>query len=140
MKRRGFTIVDVLVTIILMGIMASIIIPKIYGVQARARLSAQIELLAIYNHASLRCQTDTDMFVNDLKELTSETSPDTGLAPDGSVVARRKPLWRGPYVSGVQNDPVSDLGFKYVTKGRRIGTVLPPDGVEESGEVTVKET
>lgn len=133
-NRQGFTIVDVLLTVIILGILASVIIPKFQGAQSRARQTAREELLNIYNRASLRFQTDTDLFAATLDDLAAEKAPKNGLSVGGTLVSLRAAHWHGPYVSDVQKDPVTGRSFTYHASGKLIGTITIPADVVESGD------
>jgi general secretion pathway protein G len=133
-RRRGFTLVDVLVTVIIVGLLASIMLPKFQYAQMDARRSARDTLLQIYNNAVGRFQTDTDLFPANLAGLAAEAAPANGLTQSGTLTPLPSTLWRGPYVSGIQNDPVTGEAFGYVTSGPEIGTVTAPS---ESGPAEV---
>ncbi|GMV35830.1 MAG: hypothetical protein AMXMBFR61_03380 [Fimbriimonadales bacterium] len=132
--RRGFTLVDVLIAVIIVGVLASVVIPKVQDAQVRARYAARAALINIYSRAAARYQTDTDLFPTSLDDLAATTPPPNGLLPSGVRVPLRAALWRGPYVSAVQNDPVTGQPFVYVTSGPAIGTTkAPPDLVPALG-------
>lgn len=135
MKRRGFTLVDVLLTVIIVGVLASVMIPKFQDAQVRARYAARAALLDIYNRAAARYQTDTDLFPTSLDDLAATSAPPNGLLPSGVRVPLRAALWRGPYVSAVQSDPVTGREFVYVTAGADIGSTKPPPEAAEEAPV-----
>ncbi len=134
-RRLGFTLVDVLITVIIVGVLASVVIPKLQDAQVRARYAARAALIDIYNRAAARYQTDTDLFPTSLEDLAATSAPPNGLLPSGVRVPLRAALWRGPYVSAVQNDPVTGRAFLYTTSGSAIGTTQPPPEIalEEPG-------
>jgi len=138
-RTQAFTIVDVLITIIILGILASVIIPKFQDAQNRARYTARAELLQIYNRASQRIQTDTDLWPVDLDAFDDTESPKNGLSVAGTVTPLRQALWRGPYVSEIQPDPVTGRDFVYVKKAPNVGTVTIAPEVDGQSEVSLDE-
>jgi len=131
-RRRGFTLVDVLITVIIVGVLASVVIPKFQDAQVRARYAARATLISIYNRAAARYQTDTDLFPTSLEDLAATSAPPNGLLPSGVRAPLRATLWRGPYVSAIQHDPVTGRPFVYMTSGSVIGTTqAPPEIVVE---------
>lgn len=87
-RRRGFTIIEVLVIITIMGIIAAVVVPRLFG-----RIGQSRQATAASNAASLAGQVQ--VFLIDMGRL-----PDTGTLE----FLREEPsgmsgTWNGPYVS-----------------------------------------
>ena len=117
--------------VIIIGTLASIMIPKFRTAQRDARVSARAGLLNIYNRASQRFQTDTDLFPSKLDDLGATSAPANGLTTGGVLTPIKSTQWHGPYVSAVTTDPVTGQAFIYNSTGARIGMVdAPPESAQ----------
>lgn len=87
-RRRGFTIIEVLVIITIMGIIAALVVPRLFG-----RIGQSRQATAQSNAASIAGQVQA--FLIDMGKL-----PDTGtlefLRTEPSGMSG---TWRGPYLS-----------------------------------------
>ena len=91
--RHGFTLVELIVTIIIMGLLASIAIPRISQSKEAARLSEGVQILKSFRLAQERWNLDHGAFTNDCTDLDVTFTP-TGFnqptcAADGSVSIAR---------------------------------------------------
>jgi type II secretory pathway pseudopilin PulG len=122
--------------VIIIGTLASIMIPKFRTAQRDARVSARAGLLNIYNRASQRFQTDTDLFPAKLDDLAATSAPANGLTGAGVLTPIKSAQWHGPYVSGTAAAPVTGNSFIYNTTGARVGMVDAPPESATSVPVT----
>ena len=75
-QRRGFTVLELMVTVALIGILAGVAIPNFVSYQARARRSEAFTHLSGLARAQKSYQAENDIF------LDSSTSPDGPTLPD----------------------------------------------------------
>jgi len=137
MTRRGFTLIEVLVVIIVLGMLAALVGPRILGRVSEAKSAAartQIELLGL---------------ALDGYRLDNGTYPSTeqGLAALDEKPAR-EPLpsnWRGPYLRKVV--PIDPWGRPYIYQSpgehgpfsydlSTLGRDGQPGGSEEDADLT----
>jgi len=111
--QNGFTLMELMITIAILGILAAIAIPNFLGYRTKAKISrAKLELDTI-EFAIQALAIDTGLWptAGDPKnpagvctgddEIYNLRSPEAGLvATDGHY-----PEWSGPYIKGIPKDP-----------------------------------
>ncbi len=126
MKQNGFTLIEVMVVVVILGILAAIIVPNVIGKDEQARitttqaslssLSNALEMYRLDNHKYPTTQEGLDALVH--KPASAKTFPDGG------------------YLKSLPND-AWDNPFQYVAPGPNgKGFLLyswGPDG-QEGGE------
>ena len=112
-RRRGFTLVELLIVIIIIAVLAAVVIPKFINSGARSREAALRADLQLYRNAIELFKNDTGAFPATLSALAATTAPATGLDSAGASKAIINTDWKGPYVDAIQNDPVSSAAFTY---------------------------
>lgn len=124
--QRGFTLIEVMVVIVIIGIMAALVVPNLAGRQEQAQVTAARNDLATYANAL------------DLYKMDNFTYPSTeqGLAalaekPSGFPEAKN---WKaGGYVRSLRDDPWGNP-YRYLASGDRYELYsLGADG-QEGGE------
>jgi general secretion pathway protein G len=115
-KNKGFTLVEILIVVIILGILAAIVIPQFTNASEDARASAlssdlqslrsQIELYKIQHHdrgpnikADGTEENDSDNFVDRLTGTTDEWGDTTKSG-------------KGPYMQEFPSNPFADAGKK----------------------------
>jgi general secretion pathway protein G len=105
-RRRGFTLIEVMVVVVILGLLAGLIVPQIFGRVGEARVTAartQMELFAV---ALDGYRLDTGRYPTSSQGLAALwTAPTAPPIPT---------TWRGPYLrKPVPNDPWGHP-FQYV--------------------------
>ena len=94
-SRGGFTLVEIMVVVIVIGILAATIIPKFIGTTHDAKVATAKSNIAELDAALERYNVQMDSYPSDeqgLKVLVEKPAEDDG-------------KWRGPYVKMLRNDP-----------------------------------
>lgn len=118
-KNSGFTLVEILIVVVILGILAAIVIPQFTEASTEAKTSSlctdlqtlrsQIELYKIqHNDAKPDMESLAARGDNDLTLVTSI---------DGSVVASGTPNSYGPYIQKIPRNQFNDLDTIRVEAG-----------------------
>jgi len=107
--QRGFTLIEIMVVVVILGILAAIIVPKLTGKPDEARvvkakqdirqLESALEMYKLDNFYYPSTQQGLDALVN---------------RPSGDPPARN---WRGPYLKQLSKDPW-DNPYQYLQPGQ----------------------
>jgi len=95
-KNRGFTLVEIMVVVVIIGIIAASIIPSIMGTPGEAKISTAKADVAAIDSAVERFYIHMDRYPTTEEGLKVLVDPPTG--DDAKQ-------WRGPYVKQLRNDP-----------------------------------
>jgi general secretion pathway protein G len=101
--RGGFTLVEMLLVVVIIGILAAIVLPKITGRAEQARITAANAQLAAFKSALNTYELDNGHFPrgnNGLQDLMSRP--------------RDLPNWRGPYLDESGGIPKDPWGNEYI--------------------------
>ena len=89
---RGFTLVEILLVVVIIGILAALVIPKIAGTSERARTTAaQADINGGIKSALGQYEVDNGFFPRSLQDLLQQPS--------------NVKSWRGPYLDKLPLDP-----------------------------------
>lgn len=124
--KKGFTLVELLIVIIIIAVLAAIAIPKFANSSTRSKESALRSNLKILRDSIELFKADTGCYPSTLADLAVTTNPATGLKTDGTAGACSISTndWRGPYVQVVPTDPIDATAtWSYVTTGATVGKV-----------------
>lgn len=136
-RRGGFTLIEILVVIAVLGILASLVAPMVFGHVSDAKVSAAQSQIEIFGLALDAYRMDNDWYPSTAQGLEALVTP-----PSGDPPARR---WRGPYLKrGVPLDP---WGRAYLYEGpggahpdtydvRTLGRDGKPGGTGEDEDLT----
>jgi len=122
--RRGFTLVEILIVVIILGILAAIVIPQFTNASSDARtnstqstlqtLRSQIELFKV-NHADIPpAQTALTLMLTGKSDTTMTTTNYTAGSTSGSF---------GPYVQTFPVNPLNGKSAVSTAAGAGIGWV-----------------
>lgn len=122
-RRRGFTLVELLVVIVVLAVLAAIVLPKFMDSSKRSKESALRSDLKLLRNAIGLFYTDTGAYPKQLSDLAATSAPAKGLDSSGNEVTINAADWHGPYLQEVPNDPVSGTAFTYSTTPPHVGKV-----------------
>jgi general secretion pathway protein G len=122
-RRRGFTLVELLVVIVVLAVLAAIVLPKFMNSSKRSKESALRSDLKILRNAVGLFQTDTLAYPKQLSDLAATAPPPKGLDKDGNEVAIIPGDWHGPYLQDAPNDPIGGAAFTYSVAAGSVGKV-----------------
>jgi general secretion pathway protein G len=104
--RRGFTLVEILIVVVILGILAAIVIPQFTEASTEAKLSSlcsdlqtvrsQVELYKVQHNDAM---PGTATGVNFISALTKKSNLDGSLSTTGSY---------GPYLQAMPKNPFTD--------------------------------
>ena len=103
-RNRGFTLVEMLLVVTIIGILAALVIPKIAGTSDKARITAaQADIKGGIKTALDRFEVDNGYYPKSLQDLVTRPNDSKN--------------WNGPYLDAIPVDPWSQP-YVYVNPGR----------------------
>ena len=130
-SRRGFTLTELMLVVVIIGILAALVIPKIAGNSERARLTAaQADINGGIKSALGQYEIDNGFYPKSLQDLLVQPS--------------NAKNWHGPYLDKLPVDPWSNPYIYYFPgKHNQTGYDLlsaGPDGKEGTDDDVVNWT
>jgi general secretion pathway protein G len=122
MRRRAFTLVELLIVIIIIAVLAAVVVPKFASSTLRAREASLKQTLKDVRVAIDRFRANTTLFPASLNDLTVETPPANGVTAAGLTVPLNA-RYEGPYMEKILNDPISGSPLTYQTTAPGVGKV-----------------
>jgi general secretion pathway protein G len=122
-KRRGFTLVELLIVIVIIAVLAAIALPRFMDSGQRSKeASLKANLKLIRNGLEL-FKNDTGAWPATLSDLTVTSAPATGKDNAGAAKSITAGDYKGPYLRSVPNDPIANAAFTYSTTSPNVGAV-----------------
>lgn len=109
----AFTLVELLIVIVILGVMAAVVVPKFQDASLRGRESSLRANLKLIRGAIERFKADTGMIPQALADIAATSAPAEGIDRTNNKVTLEVGRWSGPYLDSLPADPVSDLDWKY---------------------------
>lgn len=131
---RGFTLIEIMVVVVIMGIMAALIVPKVMGRSDDARVIAARQDIATLMQALKLYKLDNQQFPTTEQGLQAlTTKPTTGPSADG---------WKtGGYLDKLPKDPWGNP-YQYLSPGIKgdidvfsLGADRQPGGVGINADI-----
>jgi general secretion pathway protein G len=99
-SRRGFTLIEVLIVIVVIAILAAIVVPRLLGAGRQAReTSLRGHLHELRNSLGL-FQAHLGCYPQNLEDLMASSPPAQGILEDGTTtVDIVQADWQGPYLT-----------------------------------------
>ena len=96
-KQKGFTLIEVMAVVVILGLLVSLVVPRVLGRQEQAQVQkAQIDINMISSSLTMY-KLDNYNFPSTSQGLDALVSKPSG--------APQPPNWRSPYVSRLPKDP-----------------------------------
>ena len=132
-QSRGFTLAEIMLVVIIIGILASMVVPRFAGQTEKARMARAKADLAIIGQALDLYELDLGHYPDSLEELAQREPP----SKLGQEEAAR---WNGPYLKkGLPKDPWGQV-YHYTKESQHHQDYdvfsLGPDGQPGHDDVT----
>src|SRR4051812_38591567 len=122
-RRRGFTLMELLIVIIVIAVLAAIALPRFINSGLRSKEASLKSDLKIYRNAVQLFLNDTGAYPATLAALAAAAAPATGLDSAGASKAIVATDWKGPYIDAIMTDPVGGAAFTYSVTSGTVGKV-----------------
>jgi len=128
-SRKGFTLIEVLIVIVVIAVLASIVIPRLLGAGRQAKEAALRGTLQELRNSIGLFQSHTGCYPAQLSDLMATAAPATGLDTGGASVNINANDYKGPYLTtpdgALPKNPITAVNTDWVydTTGTTVGAV-----------------
>ncbi len=99
-QRRGFTLIEIMLVVIIIGVLAAMVVPRFAGRTEQAKMARARSDVASIGLALDLYELDMGKYPAALVDLTAKD------APSGLTTQEEKAQWNGPYLKkGLPKDP-----------------------------------
>ena len=131
--KRGFTLVELLIVVIIIAVLAAIAIPKFANSSTRSRESALRGELKLLRNAVELFKNDCGCYPAQISDLAATAAPATGKDSSAATYTIASANWHGPYISAVDTDPIDGSSFTYSTTSGTVGKITAASGTASDG-------
>lgn len=126
-RRKGFTLVELLVVIVVLAVLAAIVLPKFMDSSTRSKESSLRTDLKLMRNAISMFQADIGKYPDTLADL-AQTDKALVKGNDGTVVSGTD--WHGPYLETVPTDPVGGAALTYTKATGKVASSTSGNGLD----------
>jgi len=132
-RRKGFTLIEVLIVIVVIAVLASIVIPRLLGAGRQAKeASLRAHLQELRNSIGL-FQSHTGTYPAALADIMGNAAPVSGLSVTAQVIPINASDYKGPYLTTAdgnlpKNPITSAIDWVYTVIAPSVGAVHAPAG------------
>ncbi len=101
-SRRGFTLIEILVVVVILAILAAVVVPNVISRIKDAKVSAAISDISTFESSIDQYKLDMGTDPETLDQLLTPPSP--------------RGKWNGPYLKNLNHIPMDPWGNPYVYK------------------------
>ncbi len=132
-KQDGFTLIEIMVVILILGLLATIVVQSLRGAADKAKKTKAMADLAEIKTALDRYYLDNGYYPTGDQGLNALVSPPT----NGRVPANYE---NGGYIERLPQDPWGTAYFYQSDGNTYVLKSFGPDGVESSDDIDVSQT
>lgn len=123
--KRGFTLVELLIVIIIIAVLAAVAIPKFANSSQKSKESALRAELKLMRSGIEMFKNDTGYYPETLEDMAKEFTDGPKKNVAGTATPCTAAEYKGPYISSISTDPVSAAAFTYTKATGKVVSSAP---------------